>query len=49
MEMTDKWNDYFEATKENPPSQMAKDALAQFGATCGNVIDLGCGAELIPH
>lgn len=42
--MTDKWNDYFEATKENPPSQTAMNALAQFGETCGSVIDLGCGA-----
>lgn len=44
IKMTEKWNEYFEATKENPPSQTAMNALAQFGETCGSVIDLGCGA-----
>lgn len=44
MKMTEKWNEYFEATKENPPSQAALGAIAQFGDFCGQVIDLGCGA-----
>ena len=42
--MNKEWLDYYEATKDNPPSETAVRAAQQFGEARGLVMDLGCGA-----
>jgi tellurite methyltransferase len=41
-----KWETYYEATKTNPPSVVAMNAMKEVGDKKGLVIDLGCGAGM---
>lgn len=42
--MNKEWLGYYEATKDNPPSETAVKAIEQFGELKGCMMDLGCGA-----